>query len=429
MYPAMVNGFAPGAMDDITVLLVDDDAFMRQQVSHMLNRVVGTVLVAQDGTEGLRVFEGNSPDILIVDILMPGMDGLEFARRVREQDSDVPIFIATGVDEPDLLVKALEQDVDQLLLKPVLPEPLLAAIRKSVRRISMRRRLIEAENSLRMIMDSYPNFVILVDSGEQAYINSNMLEHLGYESFEAFSRSGVVVGDLFTDLDGKPYSGGQGWVETIVGDPLDREHIVRMPNPRDPGRRPGTYVLGFKEFPTPGKFLFTLTDISELDNRTRTLEDQASTDPLTGAANRRSFMDLIVEVASGVRPFCLVMFDIDHFKNINDDFGHDVGDKVLKELAHLVQNNIRSSDILARWGGEEFMVITPNSDLRRANRVAERLRRKIEGSDFTGVNRVITSSFGVAPRTPGQSVEDLVKSVDEALYRAKNSGRNRVVVA
>ncbi len=419
---------SPAAMQDVSVLLVDDDAFARSHVTLMLERVVGVVHVAETGEEGLRLFRETSPDILIIDILMPGMDGLELSRRIRETDPDVPIFIATGVDEPELVVRALEQDVDQLLLKPILPEPLLGAIRKTVRRIAMRRRLMEAETSLRLLMDSYPNFVLLVDEGRVSYVNEGMLSHLGLDSFEAFRCQETAVGDLFSELDGKPYDGGEDWIRTIVDDPLDREHMVRMPNPRDPARRPGTYVVRFKEFPTPGKYLFTLTDVSELDDRSRHLEDQAATDPLTGAANRRSFMDLMERVAAGARPYCLVMFDLDHFKRVNDDYGHDVGDSVLKELAALVRNNIRNSDVLARWGGEEFMVVTPDSDLRRASRVAERLRRKIEGYDFKGVRRVVTSSIGVAAHQPGEALEDLVQRVDAALYKAKNAGRNRVVV-
>ena len=106
-----------------------------------------------------------------------------------------------------------------------------------------------------------------------------------------------------------------------------------------------------------------------------------------------------------------------------------MGDEVLKELVRLIVNNVRSSEILARWGGEEFMILTPDSDYRRANRVAERLRRKMEGCDFPGVEHVVTGSFGVGQAESGESAASLIKRVDEALYRAKEGGRNRVVLS
>jgi len=121
--------------------------------------------------------------------------------------------------------------------------------------------------------------------------------------------------------------------------------------------------------------------------------------------------------------------DIDHFKAVNDDFGHDAGDTVLRELTRLVMDNIRITDRLARWGGEEFIILSASSDINRARRVAERLRRKIEGHDFPGLPWVVTGSFGVAQHKPGESVEQLLRRVDEALYRAKETGRNRVFVA
>ena len=122
------------------------------------------------------------------------------------------------------------------------------------------------------------------------------------------------------------------------------------------------------------------------------------------------------------------MFDIDHFKSINDTYGHDVGDSVLREISALVRSDIRRSDFFARWGGEEFMVLLPASDMDRAVEAAERLREAVEASDFTGVPRQITSSFGVAMRRPAESSDEFVKRVDQALYDAKEAGRNQVVV-
>jgi len=122
------------------------------------------------------------------------------------------------------------------------------------------------------------------------------------------------------------------------------------------------------------------------------------------------------------------MFDIDHFKNINDTHGHTVGDLVLADLAALVQHAIRDTDTLGRWGGEEFMILTPVTTLIDALEFAERLREGIE-SKFFPVAGQLTCSFGVAEATEGESLEALFHRVDKALYKAKHNGRNRVETA
>jgi diguanylate cyclase (GGDEF)-like protein len=122
------------------------------------------------------------------------------------------------------------------------------------------------------------------------------------------------------------------------------------------------------------------------------------------------------------------MFDIDHFKEINDGYGHAVGDEVLVELSGLVRRNIRSADLFARWGGEEFMVLLPHTDLGGAASMAEKLRESVETHSFPGVARV-TCSFGVAGFTEIDDATVILKRVDDALYEAKETGRNRVVVA
>ncbi len=420
-------------LEDLSVLLVEDDVVSREQVAHMLERMVGTVHTAESGPEGLEVFQAEAPDIVITDIVIPGMDGLELARALRELDFDVPIFVITGVGEPELLVKAVEQQIDTLLLKPVLPDALLAAIQRAGQIIALRRKVREGEQSMRVLMDTFPNFVLLAERKRIIYANAGLMKYLGFTSFDEFRTSGRSLEEFIARVDGEPPDDGLGWLAPMVDDPLDREHVLHLVNPRSPSGRAGSFMAAFREFPTPGRWIVSLSDVTELEDEKRTLEDQASTDPLTGAVNRRRFMDLILDeerkAMQGEPGFALVMFDIDHFKAINDQYGHDVGDNVLKELSRLATDSIRAADVLARWGGEEFMVLAVRSDLNRARRLAERLRRNIEGADFTGVPRPVTSSFGVAAQAPGESVEALVKRVDEALYRAKTGGRNRVVVS
>ena len=161
------------------------------------------------------------------------------------------------------------------------------------------------------------------------------------------------------------------------------------------------------------------------------LKEMASTDPLTGAYNRRHFNEVMqAELARAKRygtTLTLIIFDIDHFKRINDTFGHSAGDQVLLKLALLVSGNIRDTDIFARWGGEEFVILAPNCDTQRPVSLAEKIRKLIEAYPFDEVGRV-TCSFGVAEYHAGDDQESIVKRADSNLYRAKETGRNRVVI-
>ncbi len=159
------------------------------------------------------------------------------------------------------------------------------------------------------------------------------------------------------------------------------------------------------------------------------LERQATTDTLTGIYNRLKFSEVLsAEIGRAERygaPLSLVMLDIDHFKEVNDAYGHQAGDSVLRELARLISANIRNYDSFARWGGEEFMLLAPNDSLENAAALAGKLRAIVQESAFEGAGRV-TCSFGVAAYRAGDTLESFTGRADEALYKAKSGGRNRV---
>lgn len=172
-------------------------------------------------------------------------------------------------------------------------------------------------------------------------------------------------------------------------------------------------------------------ELSDLHQRITELEKLSATDRLTGAWNRVHFDKTIAsELSRSVRyrqPLALIFFDIDHFKKVNDTYGHAIGDEVLRELVKVVRNSIRTSDMLFRWGGEEFVILAPSTSYRSAARLAETLRAKIERHEIETAGN-ITISLGVAEHVSSESEITWFCRVDKALYAAKNSGRNRVVV-
>lgn len=173
--------------------------------------------------------------------------------------------------------------------------------------------------------------------------------------------------------------------------------------------------------------LISINRLLNLQNKQ--FEDLAKTDQLTGLLNRIGIRDALYDGLNDWKarrkPFSFIMIDIDHFKKVNDTFGHDVGDAILKGAADLFKQNVRQSDFLARWGGEEFILVCPDTDIGQAQVVAESLRRKLAAEEIHP-ELTVTASFGVASLTQ-PSLDHLFKCADEALYEAKHLGRDRVV--
>jgi diguanylate cyclase (GGDEF)-like protein len=176
-------------------------------------------------------------------------------------------------------------------------------------------------------------------------------------------------------------------------------------------------------------YLHYATDVTKHKRMEKELRRLSVTDYLTNCYNRRFFMQKLEEEIERAKrngnKFSLIMLDIDRFKSINDRFGHNAGDLVLKSMAEMIKNRIRKIDTLARWGGEEFVLLLPDTPVENAARLAEELRESLSRMDIQGVGRV-TASFGVAGYCPGDSVDSLVNKADNMMYEAKAAGRNCV---
>ena len=188
-------------------------------------------------------------------------------------------------------------------------------------------------------------------------------------------------------------------------------------------------VIGRDSRGRPTRVCGIVMDIGERKRLEQELRRLAVTDPLTGAFNRRYLRQALETETSRARryarPLSLIMFDIDHFKRINDRFGHDRGDAVLKGVAALARERLRHSDMLVRWGGEEFMILATETALPQAVALAETLRAALRQSPIAGIGPV-TASFGVAEYRPDETVEQWLKRVDELVYQVKREGRDHI---
>lgn len=172
--------------------------------------------------------------------------------------------------------------------------------------------------------------------------------------------------------------------------------------------------------------------VDELYSMTNTLEKKAYKDNLTGINNRENFEEFFtIEIAAAKhnnKPLSLIIFDVDHFKLINDTYGHQAGDIILVDLVNLIGENIKNGDIFARWGGEEFVILTPQTEISGARNLAENLRKLVQTHRFSYVEQEITASFGIAQLEDEDNKKTLFEKADSALYEAKKNGRNRVEI-
>lgn len=291
-------------------------------------------------------------------------------------------------------------------------------------------RLGESEEIFRSISSAAQDAIIMINSdGEISYWNNAAVEIFGYSREEAMGRN------LHQLLAPVRYREGQAEVfdrfrQTGEGALIGKVSEIKALH-KDGTEFPIELSLSAVRIKDKWSAIAIARDITERKRSEEMLLQLAITDSLTGIFNRRHFnTSLETEIRRAQRyhtPLALILFDIDHFKRINDVFGHPAGDQVLKHLADLVRGKIREHDIFARWGGEEFAILTPGNGVDGARQLAEKLRKEMEKYPFPEVGTV-TSSFGVTALLADDKAEDLLKRVDEALYQAKKKGRSRVEV-
>jgi len=311
---------------DRRVLLVDDDPAMLRLLSKHLTGAGYEVFAAGDGRTALDILHREGPPVVLSDLAMPGMDGLELCQAIRSSEAIgfVYIIILTADREKDRVVEALEAGANDFLAKPFHHQELLARLNAGMRIISLEADLQRQQRELHKA------------NAEMAILNSK-------------------------------------------------------------------------------------------------LERAATTDDLTGLANRREGMNrLKSEWTSSLQhghPLSCIMLDIDHFKTCNDSYGHEAGDVVLRQTAEVLDRSVRAGDLVCRIGGEEFLVICPNSNLSTALQTAERLRRIVESNPIgiCSMSMRVTISGGAAERCEDTDTpEDLLRHADRALYAAKADGRNQI---
>jgi len=430
----------------MTLLYVEDEIELLDSISSILKEFFKDVLIAKDGLEALEIFERRTEgiDVIVTDISMPKLDGIELIKQVREISSSIPIIITTAFSDSDYIFNAINLNVNGYVLKPinvsVLLENILKAVEPYLLRIELERlnkelfeKYREKNQELETIINNMDNMVVVGNKDGIHTASKNFLEFVDAKDLDDLNEKITTICDIFDKesfyFDVDQYT---DCYEELINKIDKSDLLIQIKNKIG---IEDIFKVGINSYEYKGKhYIVSLTNITKLKEESNHLLYLATHDALTKIYNRNKLLEDLNEEMVRVNRYnkslSIIMFDIDFFKKINDTYGHDIGDEVLINLSKTIKNSIREIDTFARWGGEEFMILLPETDIDSACNLAEKLKNIIQNSnllDKKDINLEVTCSFGVTSYIKNETSEEFLKRVDEALYEAKNSGRNRVI--
>ena len=448
------------------VLVVDDIIANVKLLEARLTAEYFEVLTAYNGPDALLLCERERADVVLLDVMMPGMDGFEVCRRIKAnpKTQHVPVIMVTALDTPSDKVQGLEAGADDFLTKPVDDIALITRVKNLARlkmlndEMMMRAASSQQIGAAELAQFEGPNAgsggrVLVVD--DHARSAQRLAEALArqHEAFVERDPQAALIRLAEQNFDllvvSLSLTGADGLRLCSQVRSLERTRhlpIIILVEPGEEARLLRGLDMGVNDY------LVRPIDRNEMLARVRTqikrkrhtdylrntIEESveaAITDQLTGLYNRR-YMEthmrtLVEEALHRGRPLSVLVADVDFFKVVNDNHGHPGGDAVLREFSARLRRNTRSIDLPCRFGGEEFVIIMPDTDLSKGYQVAERLRRCIAADPFQvspSVSVAVTASVGVACLERLDDTADLIlRRADQALYCAKRDGRNRVV--
>ena len=445
------------------ILVVDDVDVNVRLLEAKLTLEYYDVLTCNDGSTALAMAAEAQPDLVLLDVMMPGMDGFETCRRLKAQveTRHIPVVLVTALDGREDRIRGLEAGADDFLTKPIDDVVLFARVRSLTRLKQIMDELREREESSRRLgvdadgvarMRSEGGRILIVD--DDALQADKIASELSGEhriTIETNPEAALAVAKgpldlIIVNVAAQSFDGLRIVAQAKSGD-ARRAPVLAVVDPSERSRMIKALELGAADV------LARPVDSEELAARARTqirrkrytdflrhkLDsslEMAVTDALTGLHNRRymtsQLQALVGRASHGGASVAVLVMDIDHFKAVNDGFGHDAGDEVLVEFAVRLATNVRAVDLPCRMGGEEFVVVMPGASLEAAESVAERIRRDVAAAPFRVLGGreqlTVTISIGVAATTgQGDTPESLLKRADEGVYEAKAKGRNLVI--
>ncbi|WP_319529036.1 PleD family two-component system response regulator [uncultured Cohaesibacter sp.] len=451
------------------ILVVDDIPANVKLLEARLMAEYFDVLCANSGSEALQILDNHMVDIVLLDVMMPGMDGFEVCRRIKAnpQTMHIPVVMVTALDQVSDRVDGLRAGADDFLTKPVNDLALISRVKSLVRIKMMTDELRSRASTTEQMGIDDGTILDQLQSMEGGRI---LLVDDMRSSAERISKQVRGTFDLFVENDSQSVlrrCADEDFDCAIVNLNMNTFDALRLcaqmrslessrmlpilalADESEEARIMRALDLGVNDYirkPVDRNELLARIQTQVLRKRytdalrhsiQHTME-LAITDGLTKLYNRRYMTthlnSLLTSAREKEKPLSLLLMDIDFFKSVNDTYGHDAGDEVLQEFSHRMRKNTRGIDLVCRYGGEEFVVIMPDTDHSLATVVAERIRKKVAEKPFIihkGRQMIdVTVSIGLAATINGLESQDaLLKLADQALYKAKREGRNRVVLA
>ncbi|MDU0457915.1 MAG: diguanylate cyclase [Geobacteraceae bacterium] len=408
---------------DISLLYVEDEQSTREQVSGLLRRIVSTLYVASDGVEGLALYRQNMPDVVLSDIMMPRMDGLEMASQIRMIKPDCHIIVLTAYSDTEYLLECIAIGISQFAQKPVDFAKLSQTIGQCNDLIQMERRVQKQGEMIQLLsqaMEQAPAPVVIAAlDGSIEYVNAMFCRVTGYEKSEVvgrnprFLKSEITPPEVYQDL----------WKTITSG----KEWECELANRRKNGQIYWEWVKISPVFDSAGniiKYLKVAQDITDRKKYEESLHYLSTHDSLTGLYNRVYFDAEMKRLeASREYPVSIIVADVDGLKAVNDSEGHDAGDQLIKSTASAILAVFRAADVVARIGGDEFAVLLPHTDRQTAQDGVDRIRSNIESSasELHGGGL----SLGIATAQSGDELLSALKRADELMYLDKHQKRNK----
>ncbi len=445
------------------ILVVDDQAANVRLLEARLQAEYFDVCTASDGFEAIEVARSQQPDLILLDVMMPRMDGYETCAKLKADRSTrhIPVVMVTALDQREDRIRGLESGADDFLTKPIDDVALFARVRSLLRLKSMLDELRYRESNAAFAeldadineeqAEGYQAVIVSTDPrAAKRYataLPTSVTPHCFTDPAKAVAAARAGTDLLIVDLTAADYDGLRLCARVRSDAETRQLPILAVVSPDDVPKAVRALDLGVNDI------IHRPVDAGELNARARTqlrrkryadrlrasLDhslEMAVTDPLTGLHNRRYISSRLRQALAGTNnggaPVSVLIADIDHFKSINDLYGHEAGDHVLQGFAKRMQTALRALDLAARYGGEEFLVVMPGAGMAEAQIAAERLRASVADDPFIledGTDIAVTVSIGLAQAQVGETFESLLRRADVALYAAKHEGRNQVQAA
>jgi diguanylate cyclase (GGDEF)-like protein/PAS domain S-box-containing protein len=519
----------------ITMLYVEDDEQLQNTYSRFFKRRVQYLHLANNGSVGLEKFKEIKPDLIVSDLRMPIMDGIEMIQNIRELDEDVTIIVTSAFNDSEYLSKAIELGVSRYLNKPFKRDQISKIFGKAIEDVLLKKRSEQQRKELEAIFKISTDGIAIVDkNGKFENINQTYLDLIKYTKEESsqitifdltqeeeradlekkfkevlekeaenscnkscFDKNGDIfyvnialkkmnsdgkvlvrardttkeriqnrkleeyfkiidenIMSSMTDLEGNiteissafckksGYSKKEliGKNHKIIKHPDNKEELYKDLWQKIQNNE--SWTGEFKNIKKSGEIFWTWQTISPIFDLNKNkigytsikqditdkkrIEKISITDKLTGIYNRTKLDETLEELLQKSKNFSIAIVDIDKFKSVNDNYGHQAGDSVLVEFSKVVLSNMDENDFFGRWGGEEFLIIFKNREREEVFEILEKIRGEIEKHNFSEVPK-ITASFGGTKFEKEDTEKTLFIRADENLYKAKKGGRNRVI--